>query len=97
MTGAATRGTAVVGAAGLDPSIREGEERHTRGRKARPPWVFTMLEPEKEKKWREGGVGGVGDGGGDFRNLKRGCEMKKKERKGVLYREGGGGGMKVPI
>ena len=51
--GAAGRGAAVVGPAGLEPPAREREERCTRGRKAQPR-VFTMLEPEKEKKWRGG-------------------------------------------
>ena len=43
-----------TGAAGLEPPEREGEERRTRGRKARPARVFTMLEPKKEKKWIRG-------------------------------------------
>ena len=36
-----------------------GEEWHTQGRKARPSRVFTILEPEKEKK----GGGGVSENG----------------------------------
>ena len=78
-----------MGAGWLEPSAGEGEERLTIGRKARPPRVFTMAEPEKGRKWREREGGG---GGGGFRNWKRGCEMIRKERKGVLYKEEGGGG-----
>ena len=48
MAGAA-RG-AEAGAAGVEPKVGGGEDRCTRGRKALPPWVFTILEPEKEKK-----------------------------------------------
>ena len=50
--GAAAGGAAAAGVAGLEPPAGGGEERHTRGRKERPPRVFTMLRPEKEKKWR---------------------------------------------
>ena len=53
--GAAVEDDAAAGAAALELPVREGEERRNRGRKARPPRVFTMLEPENEKKWR--GVG----------------------------------------
>ena len=48
-------GAATAGATRLEPPVGEGEERGTRGRKARPPWVFTMLGPKNEKKWRGGG------------------------------------------
>ena len=43
-------GAAAAGAATLEPPAGGGEERRTRGRKALPPWVFTILKPEKEKK-----------------------------------------------
>ena len=56
VAGTEARGAMVAGADGLELPAGEGEERRTRGRKARPPRVFTMLEPEKEKKWREGGA-----------------------------------------
>ena len=49
-----------AGATGSEPPAGGGEERGTQGWKARPPWVFTILEPEKEKK-----------GGGGFRKWKR--------------------------
>ena len=49
---AAAEGAARGAAAGAG----EGEDRHTQGRKALPPQVFTILEPKKEKK-----------GGGGFR------------------------------
>ena len=52
---AAVEDTAAAGAAALELSVGEGEERCNRGRKGLPPRVFTMLEPENEKKWR--GVG----------------------------------------
>ena len=52
-----------------------------RGRKAPLSRVFTILEPEKEKK---------GEGG--LQKMETGCEMKRKERKRALYRGGGGGG-----
>ena len=58
--GAEARSATAAGVAGLEPPVGEGEERRTRGWKARPPRVFTMLEPEKEKKWRGGGGGGGG-------------------------------------
>ena len=51
-----------MGAGRLEPSAGEGEERLTIGRKARPPRVFTMPEPEKGRKWRERGGGGGGRG-----------------------------------
>ena len=51
---------AAAGAAGLEPPTGGGEEWRTRGLKARPPRVFTILEPKKEKKWRGGGGGGGG-------------------------------------
>ena len=56
--GAEAGGAAVAEVVGLEPSAGEGEERSTRGWKARPPRVFTMLEPGKVKKWRLGGGGG---------------------------------------
>ena len=49
-----TGGPAATEAVGLERPIGGGEEWRTRGRKALPPRVFTMLEPEKEKKG-EGG------------------------------------------
>ena len=58
--GGAATGSAAVGGTVLEPPAGEGEERCTRGRKALPPCVFTILKPEKEKK----GVGGGGGGGG---------------------------------
>ena len=63
----AASGSAVAEAAGLEPPAGGGEERRTRGRKALPPWVFTILEPEKEKK----------EGGG-LQKMETGCEMKRK-------------------
>ena len=68
----------MAGAVGWEPPARGGEEWRTRGRKVCPPLVFTILEPEKEKK---------GEGG--LQKMETGCEMKRKERKWVLYREGG--------
>ena len=67
-TGEAAVGTAVVGGAAavaaatamLEPPVGGGEERRTRGRKALPPWVFTILKPEKEKKWE--GAAETGNG-----------------------------------
>ena len=79
--GGAAAGTAAAGVAGLEPSEWGGEERRNRGRKALPLRVFTILKPEKEKK-----------GGGGLQKLEMGCEMKMKERKRALHREGGGGG-----
>ena len=70
-TRAKAGGAAAVGSTGLERPAGEREKRRTRGRKACPPRVFTMLDPEKEKKWR-----------GGFRNWKRGCEMKKREKNG---------------
>ena len=52
--GAAAVGATATGAAGLEPPEGGGEERHTWGWKARPPHVFTILEPEKEKKGGRG-------------------------------------------
>ena len=80
-TGGASVGAAAAGAAALEPPARGGEERRTRGRKALPLRVFTIQKLEKEKK-----------GGGGLQKLEMGCEMKRKERKRALYREGGGGG-----
>ena len=59
--GAAAGGAAAAGAAGLEPPIGGGEERRTRGWKARPPQVFTILDPEKEKN-RGGGLQKNGNG-----------------------------------
>ena len=74
--------TGAAGAAELEPLAGGGEEQRTRGRKALPPWVFTILEPEKKNK-----------GGGGLQKLETGCEMKRKEEKGFIYeRERGGGG-----
>ena len=66
MAGAEVGGAAAAGAAGLEPPVGEGEEQCTRSRKARPPWVFTMLEPENEKKWKGGG-GPSETGNGDVK------------------------------
>ena len=71
MVGAAAGGPA-PGAAGSEPPARRGEERCTQGLKARPPWVFTILEPKKEKK-----------GGGGLQKMETICEMKRKEIKGL--------------
>ena len=70
-----------MGTTTLEPPAGGGEERCTWGRKALPPWVFTIVKPEKEKK-----------GGGGLQKLEMRCEMKRKERKRALYRGGGGGG-----
>ena len=51
-----SRGVAVaaVGSGpGLDPPIRGGEERRTRGLKLCPPRVLTMPGSEKGRRWRE--------------------------------------------
>ena len=48
--GAAVGGPAAAGVAGSEPPTRGGEERSTWGRKARPPWVLTMLRREKENE-----------------------------------------------
>ena len=70
------------GAVELELELGGGEDRRTRGRKALPPWVFTILESDKEKK-----------GGGGLQKMKTGCELKRKERKGLyIGKEGGGGG-----
>ena len=66
-------GGAAAGEAGLEPEARAGEERRTHGRKALPPRVFTILEPEKEKK---------GEGG--FRNWKLDVKWKGKKEKGFI-------------
>ena len=79
--GATVAGAAAAGAP-LEPSVGGGEERRTRGRKALPPWVFTILKPEKEKK---------GEGG--CRNWKWDVELKGKKERGLyIGRERGGGG-----
>ena len=52
--GAEAAGAAEAGAAVLEPPTKGGEERRTRGRKVIPLRVFTILKPEKEKKWGEG-------------------------------------------
>ena len=59
--GGAAAGTAAVGVAALEPHAGGGEERRTRGRKALPPRVFTILKLEKEKKGG-GGVAETGNG-----------------------------------
>ena len=74
-------GAATAGATALEPPTGGGEKRRTRGRKALPLLFFTILKPEKEKKW-----------GGGLQKLEMECEMKRKERKRALYRGGGGGG-----
>ena len=66
---------------GLEPLAGGGEELCTWGRKALPPRVFTILEPEKEKK-----------GGGGLQKMETGCEMKKERKKGLYIGRGGGGG-----
>ena len=66
-----------MGDMGLQPEVGGGEERHTRGRKVLPPWVITILEHEKEKK-----------GGGRLQKMETGCEMKRKERKGLCIGRG---------
>ena len=71
---------------GLEPLAKEGEERRTRGQKARPPRVFTMLELEEEKKWR-----------GGLQILETGCEMKRKEKKKGLYKGRGANERSWPI
>ena len=48
--GGAAGGAVVAGAARLELPAGGGEERRTRGWKVLPLWVFTILEPEKEKK-----------------------------------------------
>ena len=55
--GEAAVSSAAAGGAALEPPEGGGEKRRTRGRKALPPWVFAILDPEKEEK-------GVGEGGG---------------------------------
>ena len=77
----AARGLAAAGESGSEPPAGGGEERRTRGWKARPPRVFTILEPEKEKK-----------GGWGLQKMETGCEMKRKERKGLYIGRGRGGG-----
>ena len=77
MVGAAARGTTAAGAVGLDSSAGGGEKRRTRDRKVRPPQVFTILDPEKEKKW-----------GGGLRKMETGSEIKRKERKGFYIGRG---------
>ena len=77
----AAGGAAAAGAAALEPPVGGEEERRTRGQKALPPRVFTIPKPEKEKKGR-----------GGLQKLEMGWEMKRKERKRALYREGGRGG-----
>ena len=76
--GAAAGGTVAARAVGLEPQAGEGEERCTRGRQVRPPRVFTMLEPAKEKKWR-----------GGLQKLETGCEMKRKVIKEGFIKGGG--------
>ena len=77
----AVGGAAAAGPAAMEPLAGGGEELRTQGWKALPPWVFTILKPEKEKKW-----------GGGLQKLEMGWEMKMKEGKRALYRERGGGG-----
>ena len=74
--GGAVGGMTAVGGVALESPAGGGEKRRTRGRKALPPRVFTILKPEKEKK-----------GGGGLQKLEMGCQMKRKERKKALYRE----------
>ena len=60
--GATTEGEAAVGGAALEPPVGGGEEQCTRGRKALPPRVFSILKPEKERK-EIGFIKGGGGGG----------------------------------
>ena len=56
VVGAAVAAVVGVGSRlGLDPPAGGGEEWCTRGLKLCPPCVFTMLGPEKEKRWGSGG------------------------------------------
>ena len=48
-TGATT--VTVAGVAGGE-AAGGGEELHTLGQKACPPWVFTMVGLEEERRWR---------------------------------------------
>ena len=57
VAGGATAGLTTMGGAALELPKRGGEERRTRGQKALPPRVFTILMSEMEKK-------GIGRGGG---------------------------------
>ena len=64
--GASTVGgvaAAVGGAAAAEPSVEGREERPTRGRKALPPRVFTILKLKKGKKGE--GVAETGNGMGN--------------------------------
>ena len=65
----------------MEPEVGGGEDRRTRGRKALPLRVFTILKPKKEKK-----------GGGRLQKMETGWEMKRKEIKGLYI--GGGVQMK---
>ena len=82
----AVGGMVAVEAAGLELPVGGGEERRTRGRKALPPRVFTILEPEKENK-----------GGGGLQKMETGCEMNRKERKGLYIRRGGRGVISLKV
>ena len=68
------------GGSGAGAGGRGGEERRTRGRKALPPQVIAILEHEKERK-----------GGGGLQKMETGCDMKRKERKGLYIGRGRGG------
>ena len=54
VAGAVEAGSAAAATAerGLELSVREGEEWRTLGRKVCPPWVFTMVRLERERRWR---------------------------------------------
>ena len=52
---AAASAVAVGSGLELDLPAGGGEERRTRGLNLCPPRVFTMLWPEKGRRWRSGG------------------------------------------
>ena len=61
----------------MEPEAEGGEDRCTWDQKALPPRVFAILEPEKEKK-----------GGRGLQKMETGCEMRRKERKGLYIGRG---------
>ena len=63
MVGAKDGGAAVAAGPGLELPTGGGEERRTLGLKVCPPWVFTMVRQEKERRWR----GGLQTGNGDLK------------------------------
>ena len=60
VAGEAATGAVAAGTIALEPLTGGREEQRTRGRKALPPRVFTILKPEKEKN----GEGAVETGNG---------------------------------